>query len=85
MDRMTIKSNIIDGFTLKCLCSFRDDGSIEDEDHCRDYCQYGCCEDCDVCGIQKAFDLLAAYEDTGLTPEEIKNMLHNKSQSSKET
>jgi len=69
MDRLTIKSELIDGHnTLICMrfCGGRepDDGFA-----CYEYCgEDGSCE---KCGIQQAFDRLAAYEDTGLSPEEI--------------
>lgn len=69
-DRLTVKSEIIDGhYTLKCLCGFGRDGVPDDEDAC-----YECCElwGCEKCSIQQAFDRLAAYEDSGLPPEEVK-------------
>lgn len=77
MDRLTIKSSMDDGWTLKCMCSFDRDGEIDDEDGCEEYCSLRL-EDyegevcCHGCGIQEAFSKLAAYEDIGLTPEEIK-------------
>jgi len=67
MDRLTVNSDILDGhYKLKCLCS-----SIvpEYERICRDYCEINA--DCEFCGIREAFDRLAAYEDTGLSPKEI--------------
>ena len=38
-----------------------------------EWCKNVCYErnDCECCPIQEAIDLLAAYEDIGLTPEEI--------------
>lgn len=75
-DRLTIESEIIDGhYTLKCMCSFGSDGVPDDEDACYEYCELWGDEgnkQCEQCGIQQAFDRLAAYEDSGITPEEIK-------------
>lgn len=77
MDRLTIKSTTDDGWTLKCMCSFDCNGEIDGEDGYEEYCSLRL-EDydgevcCRSCGIQAAFSKLAAYEDTGLTPEEIK-------------
>lgn len=75
MDRLTVKSEIIDEhYTLKCLCGFGRDGIVDDEDACYEYCELWGVEgfkQCEQCGIQQAFDRLAAYEDTGFTPEEI--------------
>lgn len=72
MNRLTVKSEIIDGhYTLICMrfCG----GRVPDDGYaCYEYCgEDGSCE---KCGIQQAFDRLAAYEDTGLTPEEIKSL-----------
>lgn len=49
------------------MCGVGRDGNIDDQDGCRAYCS----DKCDGCGIQEAFDRLADYEDTGLTPEEV--------------
>lgn len=72
LDRLTIKSELIDGhYTLICMSIFGMGGvhGKDDGDYCYEYCSGdGKCEEC---GIQEAFDRLAAYEDTGLTPEEI--------------
>lgn len=73
MDRLTIKSEIIDGhYTLICMSIFGRGGVSNDGDACYEYCG----EDgpCEKCGVQQAFDRLAAYEDTGLTPKEIAAM-----------
>lgn len=42
---------------------------------CREVCQIQEDKGCKDCPIAAAFDRLAAYEDTGLTPEEIQQML----------
>ena len=68
MERLTIESNVFEGHTLKCLCGSDKDGC---ELYCCEYCNENCNNDCYNCEIQQAFDRLAAYEDTGLTSEEI--------------
>lgn len=64
-DRLTIESEIIDGhYTLKCMCGFGSDGVPDDEDACYEYCELWGDEgnkQCEQCGIQRAFDRLAAY------------------------
>ena len=72
MERLTIKSSFLDGhYILKCMCSIGRDGIVDDESGCAEYLEL-CNDDCKNCEMQEAFDRLAAYEDTGLTPEEIK-------------
>lgn len=71
MERLTIESNVFEGHTLKCLCSPDKDGY---ELYCCEYCNENCNNDCYNCEIQQAFDRLAAYEDTGLTPKEIEHL-----------
>lgn len=69
-DRLTVNSENYDGrYTLKCLCHLSSNGVTDLEDDCRDYCELNA--DCEYCGIRMAFDRLAAYEDTGLSPKEI--------------
>lgn len=65
MERLTI--DFCGNWVPKALCSVGADGLVNDCDGCRDYCT----DDCDRCGIQHSFDLLASYEDTGLLPGEI--------------
>lgn len=45
--------------------------NLECREVCRDQSENGCTD----CPIAKAFDRLAAYEDTGLSPEEIERIL----------
>lgn len=74
MDRLTVKSaDFGEHYALKAMCSFDDKDNIKDEDSCMACCNTanGVCSRCDV---QKAFDRLAAYEDTAFTPEEITTM-----------
>ena len=42
---------------------------------CREVCRNQCEKGCTDCPIAKAFDRLAAYEETGLDPEEIERIL----------
>ncbi len=62
MDRMTHK----DRFGRYVLPEVDDWGEWAE---CREICDKA--EGCDNCPIQRAIDRLAAYENTGLTPEEI--------------
>lgn len=74
MERLTIKSEQYEShYVLKCNCTIGVDGKVDSEDGCIEYCEIhdGDCEDCK---IQDAFDRLAAYEDTGLTPEEVETL-----------
>lgn len=81
MDRLTDVFGRDNNPVLKCLCEYEMDGSICDTSVCSDYCKQFCknssVADCDKCGIQQAIDRLTAYEDTGLTPEEIIKMKAN--------
>ncbi len=75
MDRLTVNSVSHDErYTLKCMCKLSNFGLPEWEYNCRDYCDLNA-DDCEYCGIREAFDRLAAYEDTGLTPEEITTLI----------
>lgn len=79
MDRMTIKSEALDEtlvgkhFVLKCLVNedYSPKMPYPKEFSCCDYCPTTTADACLNCGLQEAFDRLAAYEDTGLVPEEI--------------
>ncbi len=71
MERLTIKSEIVIGhYNLKCMCTVCTNGTVDNEDGCMEYCELRD-GDCEGCEIQEAFDRLAAYEDTGLIPEEV--------------
>lgn len=61
MDRLTQKSDCFDGYTIAELCESCGESS----------CHEICNGDCMCCGIQAAFNRLAAYENTNLTPDEI--------------
>ncbi|MCM1039831.1 MAG: hypothetical protein NC434_10955 [Ruminococcus sp.] len=52
------------------LCFLDEHGKVNDMESCKDYCKRIKTE-CDECVIQKCFDQLAAYQDIGLTPEQI--------------
>lgn len=76
MDRLTVKSEDLksadcdEHYALKSMCTFDDKGNLKSEGYCGDCCDAfgGLCYKCEV---QKAFDRLAVYENTELTPEEI--------------
>lgn len=55
------------------MCSIGRDGMVDDVDGCSDYCD-SIDNSCAECAIQNCFDLLGEYEDTGLTPEEIREI-----------
>lgn len=78
MDRLTDVFGSDKVSELKCLCEYGSDGDILDISPCSDYCknisQHTHYTNCDECGIQRAIEKLAAYEDTGLTPAEITAM-----------
>lgn len=80
MDRLTIKSKCLIGehYGLK---SMNDDnyspyGAAPREISCNDYCNITEAGACLKCGIQAAFDKLAAYENTGLSPEAVRKILN---------
>lgn len=55
------------------LCTMDRDGNPENCDRCPG--SNGNCDgDCDECPVQACFDRLAAYEDTGITPEQVHEM-----------
>ena len=65
IERLTTQSKVIDGMTLKALC---ESGG---EDGCDSFCEEYQENNCKGCPVQKAFNSLAAYEDSGLSPEEV--------------
>lgn len=72
MERLTVKSAFLEEhYTLNCMCSIDREGGIDEEDSCREYCERYCGEElvvkCETCDIQKAFDKLGEYENTGLS------------------
>lgn len=68
MDRLLTK---YDGQNVPVkLCTIDIEGEADDCLGCNDQCEE-CNSDCASCAIQEAFDQLAKYEDTGLTPEQI--------------
>lgn len=71
-ERLTVKSKYVEnGYTLKALCELCHDGSVFDELGCVEICN----DECEECVIQTAFDRLAAYENTGLSPDEINDII----------
>jgi RNA polymerase-binding transcription factor DksA len=67
-ERLTKKSECADLITIKALCESCG------EDACGDLCTEYLYKECKGCPVQEAFDRLAAYEDTGLTPERIREL-----------
>lgn len=64
-ERLTKKSECADLITIKALCESCG------EDACGDLCTEYLYKECKGCPVQEAFDRLAAYEDSGLSPEEV--------------
>ncbi len=64
--RLTTISEVMDSPTLKALCEGCGESS----------CDEICCryqdDNCVGCPLQEAFSRLAAYEDSGLSPEEVR-------------
>ena len=78
MDRLTVKSATCQGrYNLRCMCGMGGGTGLDVEllrlCTCADYCDKS--DNCARCGIQQAFNRLAAYEDTGLTPEQINDLI----------
>ncbi len=68
MERLTIKTGTVNGYyTMKRMCTIGQGGIVDDESSCYEICN----NNCDNCIIQEGFDRLAAYENTGYTPEEV--------------
>lgn len=63
-ERLTVQSEVTDGYWLKAMCD------VSDEIDCEEMCS-SCNHNCNECPIQIAVDRLAAYENTGLSPEKI--------------
>lgn len=70
LERLTIKSSVIEEYVLKDMCTFGRDGEPTDESGCSEICDENHL-DCERCPIQKAFNRLAEYENTGLSPDEV--------------
>lgn len=68
MERLTIE--FCGHWVPQAICSVGADGLVDDCDGCAEHCE----NDCEKCGIQKSFDRLASYENTGLEPEAIKKL-----------
>lgn len=66
MERLTIKCEEL--FVPKKICTTDRFGEVDDCDACDSVCD----SDCKNCAIQECFTRLGEYEDTSLTPEQIK-------------
>lgn len=74
MDRLTIEFN--GGYVPQELCVTDQSGKINDCELCFENCNPFAdgTVGCKGCAIDKCFNRLGAYEDTGLTPEQVKEM-----------
>lgn len=66
MERLTIKYEGL--FVPKKTCTIDRFGEADDCDSCDSVCE----SDCENCAVQECFTRLGEYEDTGLTPEQIR-------------
>lgn len=75
-DRLTVPESQFSNHsgTLRCMCEMNDKGHILDQYTCSEFRDKKCNKNCDTCGITVAIDKLVDYEDTGLSPEEIKSL-----------
>ena len=72
MERLTIKYEGL--FTPKKACTIDRFGEADDCDSCDTICDSTHGSDCANCVIQECFTRLGEYENTGLTPEEIREL-----------
>lgn len=72
MERLTIKYEGL--FTPKKACTIDRFGEADDCDSCDVICDSTHGSDCANCIIQECFSHLGDYEDTGLTPEQIREL-----------
>lgn len=72
MERLTIKYEGL--FTPKKACTIDRFGEADDCDSCDVICDSTHGSDCANCIIQECFSRLGDYEDTGLTPEQIREL-----------
>lgn len=68
MERLTIEYDGL--FVPKKICTTDRFGEADNCDPCDSVCD----EDCKNCAIQECFTYLKEYEDTGLTPEQIREL-----------
>lgn len=68
MERLTIKCEEL--FVPKKTCTIDRFGGVDDCDPCDTVCK----SECRNCVIQECFTRLGEYEDTGLTPEQIREL-----------
>ena len=72
MERLTIKYEGL--FTPKKACTIDRFGGADDCDSCDVICDSTHGSDCANCIIQECFSRLGDYEDTGLTPEQVRDL-----------
>lgn len=73
MERLTCKFNELT--VLREMCTFDRESTTEPDDciACGEICEENEIK-CETCPIQQAFDKLSDYEDTGLTPDQIREI-----------
>lgn len=64
----------VGGYIPKKCCTWNRYGEPDDESSCPEMCEYHK-QDCMNCPIQTAFDRLGDYEQTGLSPDEIYELI----------
>lgn len=74
MERLTCKYE--NDIVLKAMCTFDRESDTEPDDcmACVEFCEEFVGKSCSLCPVRQAFDRLSSYEDTGLTPEQIKEV-----------
>ena len=70
MERLTIKYEGL--FVPKKTCTIDRFGEADDCDSCDSVCE----SDCENCAVQECFTRLGEYEETGLMPEQIREIDH---------
>lgn len=68
MERLTIEYG--DQYVPKEMCAVNRFGEADDCGMCEEYCKPY--DNCKGCAIQKCFNQLAQYENTGITPDQLK-------------
>lgn len=71
MERLTIEYD--ENFVPKEMCTINRFGEADDCEACFEQCKGGS-RNCNECPVQKCFNRLAEYENTDLTPEQIKEI-----------
>lgn len=73
-ERLTSKSEVFDGVTLKGLCESCG------ESGCNEFCEDLQDKECKGCPVQESFHRLSAYENSGLSPSEVADLAKAKAE-----